>query len=281
MEHATPRYLHAKESVDERAYSRCVRDQLLDELPENPRILEAGCGTGVTVSRLLSWGLDRGEYRGIDAAEPIVSHARSARPAICRHAGEAVVPTDEGWRVADLDCQFRVGDALELASDQFAASADLVVAQAFLDLVDVERALDAFDDALGPDGVVYAPITFDGVTLFQPDHPADAAVERAFHAAIDDHPGRDSRAGRYLLDRLGANGKLLAVDSSDWVVRPRNGEYPADERYFLGRILDFIADALAIRSVEGGDEWLTARRAQLASGELTYVAHNYDLLFRP
>ena len=54
---------------------------------------------------------------------------------------------------------------------------------------------------------------------------------------------------------------------------------PADERYFLARILDFVADA-----VEGtGDEadaWLRTRRQQLDAGELSYVAHGYDVLYR-
>lgn len=282
MKHATPRYLHAKETVDGRAYSRRVRETVQDELPPSPRVVEAGAGTGVMVSRLLSWGVTRGVYRGIDAAEPIVSHARDVRPAVCHRRGETVVSTPgEGWQVADLDCRFLVGDALDLAGGQYRGGADLVVAQSFLDLVDGETAIDAFADATAPGGVVYAPITFDGVTLFQPDHPADAAVERAFHAAIDDRPGRDSRAGRHLLELGRERGDLLAVDGADWVVRPRNGTYRADERYFLGRILDFVADALADRPVEDGDEWLATRRRQLAAGELTYVAHNYDLLFRP
>lgn len=281
MDHATPRYLHAKETVDGRAHSRRVRDRLLEGLPESPRIVEAGCGTGVTVSRLRSWGVDRGAYRGIDASGPIVAHARSVRPAVCRRAGDEVASTADGWRAADLACRFLVGDALELAGGQFPGGTDLVVAQAFLDLVPMEDALDAFDDALAPDGVVYAPITFDGGSRFLPPHPADDAVERAYHAAIDEVPGRDCRAGRHLLDRLRERGDLLAADASDWIVRPRDGAYPADERYFLGRILSFVAEYLAERPVDGADDWLAVRRRQRAAGELTYVAHNYDLLFRP
>jgi len=279
MDHATPRYLHAKESVDERARSRRVRDLLLDTLPEAPRVVDLGCGTAVTVSNLRRWGVERGRYRGIDAAAPIVAHARATRPAICRRAGATVDEDPAGWRVDDLDCRLRVGDALALAGEQFTDGADLVVAQAFLDLVDVDDALTVVDEALAPGGVLYAPITFDGVTCFQPDHPDDEAVERAYHAAIDAEPGRDSRAGRHLLDRL-REGDLLAIDSADWIVRPRDGAYPADERYFLSRILSFVGDALAGSSVDGSD-WLATRQAQLEAGELNYVAHQYDLLARP
>jgi SAM-dependent methyltransferase len=279
MDHATPRYLHAKESVDQRARSRRVRDRLLAALPEAPSVVDLGCGTAVTVSNLRRWGVERGRYRGIDAAAPIVAHARATRPAICRRAGAAVTRDSQGWRVDDLDCRLRVGDALALVDEQFPDGADLVVAQAFLDLVDLDHALATVRDALVPDGVLYAPITFDGVSCFQPDHPDDEAVERAYHAAINAEPGRDSRAGRHLLDRL-REGDLLAVDSADWIVRPRDGAYPADERYFLSRILSFVGDALAGAAVDGTD-WLATRRAQLEAGELTYVAHQYDLLARP
>jgi SAM-dependent methyltransferase len=276
MEHATPRYLHAKESIDERALSRRVRDHLLAALPTAPRIVEAGCGTGVTVSRLRSWGVDRGEYRGIDTSSAIVSHARGARPRICRREGASVRATDTGWLIDALDCRFRVGDALARAPDQFEDGADLVVAQAFLDLVDIEAAIDAVASALAPGGMLYAPITFDGTSCFLPAHPDDEAVERAYHAAINAQPGRDNRAGRRLLDRLRGEA-LLAVDSSDWIVRPHEGGYPADEQFFLSRILDFVGDALADAPV-AADDWLETRRDQLTAGTLIYVAHQYDLL---
>jgi hypothetical protein len=124
---------------------------------------------------------------------------------------------------------------------------------------------------------VYAPITFDGETAFQPDHPADDAVVAAYHDAIDAEPGRDSRAGRHLLDRCRVrDGDLLAVGASDWVVYP---PYPADERGFLATILEFVAAAIEGR-VDGAADWLRTRRRQLDAGELSYVAHGYDVLYR-
>ena len=135
--------------------------------------------------------------------------------------------------------------------------------------------LDALGGAAGGDGLVYAPLTFDGETVFLPEYPADEQVVEAFHAAIDAAPGRDSRAGRRLLDRLRERGaRVEAVAASDWIVRPS-----ADERYFLACILGFAADAIG--SSKRGEEWLETRRRQLREGELTYVAHGYDLLWRP
>ncbi|WP_049985971.1 class I SAM-dependent methyltransferase [Halobellus rufus] len=293
MKHARPRYLESKRTVDARARSPRVRDRLLAELPDEPTILEAGCGTGATVPQLLSWGVDAGRYRGIDTDERIVSFAREVRPPALRRAGHTVTvagtdrpvsratasPPD--FAVEDLSISFETGDALDALES--AGSVDLVVAQSFADLVPLDRFVSAIESALRPGGLAYLPLTFDGGTIFQPDHPDDAAVERAYHAAIDDAPGRDVRAGRHLADKLRKrDGDLLAMASSDWVVRPQDGRYRADERYFLAQILGFVAGALseAADAPEGFDSWLSTRWAQLDAGTLLYVAHQYDLLYR-
>ena len=58
MDHADPRYLLAKRSVDERAFARPVQEAVQSRVPPAPRILEVGCGVGTTVPRLLEWGLE-------------------------------------------------------------------------------------------------------------------------------------------------------------------------------------------------------------------------------
>ncbi|MFB6250983.1 MAG: SAM-dependent methyltransferase [Halobellus sp.] len=300
MNHARPRYLESKRSIDQRAFSRPVRDRFFDELPSEPRIFEAGCGTGVTVPRLLSWGVEAGRYRGVDTDPRIIAFARAVRPQELRREGHATgnVPPEDGvsptdaapdedgrpdFTAADLSVRFATGDALAALESSSTTGYDAVVAQAFADLVAPSRLASAVESSLRPGGLAYFPITFDGGTLFQPDHPADDAVEKAYHTAIDDRPGHDPRAGRHLLDLLGRrDGDLLAAGGSDWIVRPRNGGYPADERYFLSRILGFIAEAVPPTSVDvpDFDDWLATRREQLAAGTLTYVAHQYDLLYR-
>jgi hypothetical protein len=281
VNHADVRYLEAKRTVDDRALDRRVRDRLLAALPDAPRVLEAGAGTGVTVSRLREWGVG-GRYRGVDRAEAVVERARERardEPGVeladgaGGDGGDADATDEDGD--APLTVGFEVGDALSAFAGD---AADLLVAQAFLDLVPLGEALSAFEAALSPGGLLYAPITFDGGTIFQPDHPADDAVVAAYHDRIDARSGRDVRAGRHALDRLGRrDGDLLAVGASDWVVRPRDGAYPADERFFLSHILEFVERAVDVPERDG---WLAARRDQLSAGELTYVAHGYDLLYR-
>jgi hypothetical protein len=266
MDHADPAYLAAKRTVDDRAIDRRVRDRTLDELPAGPRILEAGAGTGVTVERLLAWGITEAEYRGVDRDADAIAAARDRAAALDGQQDGATT----------LDVTFERGDALTAFEGE---RADLVLAQAFLDLVPIRRAVDALTAALRPGGLLYAPITFDGDAVFLPEHPADGAVIGAYHDHIDDRPGRDVRAGRHLLDHLRRrDGDLLAAGASDWLVHPRDGGYPADERAFLDTILDFVATA--VEGVPGSEAWLRTRRDQLDDGDLAYVAHGYDVCYR-
>jgi hypothetical protein len=82
-----------------------------------------------------------------------------------------------------------------------------------------------------------------------------------------------------------ARAPALAAGSSDWVVHSaRDGNYPADEAYFLRRILDTTGDALRNRPdrVEPANlaDWLAVRSRQLAAGDLIYIAHQLDFVGR-
>lgn len=280
MNHVDPRYLEAKRTLDSRARSPRVRDQLRTALPADPTILEIGCGTGTLLPRLIEWGIDAGTYRGIDAAEQLLAFARDVRPAEFRREGRSLVEQDRGFTVANLSVTFEQGDGLEALAAS--TDVDLIIAQAFADLVPLSTLVSGIESALAPGGLAYLPITFDGGTIFQPDHAADQAVERAYHEWIDAQSGRDVHAGRHLADAFGRrkNGVLVGMAASDWVLRPREGNYPADEAYLLRKILDFIDQAISHESVDGTSDWLATRRNQLAAEELTYVAHQYDLLYK-
>ena len=279
-EHARVRYLEAKRSVDAESRSRRVADRFVAALPAAPRVLEAGAGTGSLVPWLVDHGVTAGNYRGVEASAAVVAHARHARSAELRYRGHEVTGGQADHRVADLRFSFEVGDALaELPGDD--AGADAVVAQQFMDLVSIPEAVEAFTDSLTPGGVAYFPLTFDGMSAFGPAHEADRAVERAYHQAIDQTEGRTSRAGRRLATHLRRGpGELVAMDASDAIVRPHGDSYRADERYFLECILGFVESSVAPETVPTIDDWLRTRREQLACGDLIYVGHRYDLLYR-
>jgi hypothetical protein len=78
-----------------------------------------------------------------------------------------------------------------------------------------------------------------------------------------------------------ANIQTLDAGSSDWVVIPHHGVYPADEGYFLHFIVNIMYGAL--RNHPDLDQlqfeqWIAKRHAQVEAGELIYIAHQMDYL---
>jgi SAM-dependent methyltransferase len=274
--HGRARYLSAKRSVDDRARSDRVRERLLAAVPSSPRVVEAGCGLGFAVPTLRSWGVEPRSYLGVDADAGTVALARHLLPRVLRRRGVDARETPAGCRVDGADLAVAPGDALRVLPAAARGRADLLLAQSVLDLVPPWAFVETAERTLAPGGVGYAALTFDGETTLCPAHPEDERVLAAFHASIDGEPGRHARAGRRLVEAVRARGhRLLAVDRADWVVRPVEGSYPADEQWFLAAILAVVAGA-----VDDADDWLAARRRQLAAGTLSYRARNLDVCWR-
>ncbi|MWV41285.1 methyltransferase domain-containing protein [Natrialba sp. INN-245] len=321
-------YLAAKRTVDDRALNRRVLERFSDELAgiDDPaRVVEFGFGVGTMIERLAEWGRlpERTSYRAIDRDPENVAVARA-------QVSDRLEPTeyrivddhDSGWAATREDVgtvepdgvetadfgertdgrsialTLEVGDALSpetVASDDDAgrndACADAVIAAAFLDIVDLERALEAIAAALEPGGLLYAPITFDGATGFAPSHPLDDRIERAYHRHMDEiRDAGASTTGRRLLSSLPEHGfETIVAGGSDWIVRPRSADegsgYPAAERTFLEAILETVDEALAAYPtdvLEPADRraWLSTRRRQLEESELSFVGHHIDVLGR-
>ena len=280
MNHARTRYLESKRSVDQTALSEVVRTSFVDAVPPNPSIVEVGCGTGVTVPRLFEWGISDAAYKGIDQSQTLIDFAEDVRPRELANQGHSVAETDDGFSIGPFEAQFDRGEVPAALADE--QDHDVVMAQAFLDLVSIEQFFTAAVEALTPGGLIYAPITFDGATMFYPSHPADHAVEKGFHRRMGSTDDQAVTAGRESIEvcrRL--NGPLRAVRSSDWIVRPDGRGYPRDEAFFLSCILGFIEQS--VESLDGPhrlDEWLQTRRRQLDNADLMYVAHQFDILYQ-
>lgn len=285
-----PDYLTAKRSIDDRALDTAVLERFasaLDESRAGPKILEVGAGTGTMVARLSDRGLlpDGTTYLAVDQDPTHIEHARESVPDWLAASGYAL-SEDGDTLVAERNgravrVRFEVADALALD-----VAADAVVAGAFLDLLSIPDGLERLSASLDG-GVLYAPITFDGLTGFVPRHPDDTAVTRAYHRHMQyrDQPGRPD-AGRAVIEAIPAiGGEVLAVGGSDWIIRPENDAYPGDEALVVDHLLSTIVAAVSSLddsrlSEETLDDWETTRRRQLESAELTFLAHNLDILAR-
>jgi SAM-dependent methyltransferase len=287
------RYLAAKTTVDDQALNRHVLAELRRLMPAGaPRVLEVGAGLGTMVARLLDWGVvGAGEYVLLDADRHLLEYSRRWLHdwATARGVRSDLLP--DGVQVGDLRVRMvhaELGCYLEAAHGELA---DVLIANAVLDLVDVPAVLPGLLRLLAPGGVYWFTINYDGESIFTPGHRHDDQVMRAYHRDMDERirygrPAGESRTGRRLFHYLAdAGAPALAAGASDWVVYPApDGNYPADQAYFLRSILNTIGDALRNRQdrLEPADlaDWLAVRCRQLAAGELVYIAHQLDFVGR-
>src|SRR5262249_7863908 len=161
------RYLAAKTTVDDRALNRHVLAELCRLMPAGaPRVLEVGAGLGTMVARLMDWGtVGAGEYILLDADRRLLDRSRRW---LCDWAAARGLRSDllpDAVRVGDLRVRLvhaGLGSYLEApvlvrgatlltgghprAPDgpeppAHGAPADVLIANAVLDLVDVPAVL--------------------------------------------------------------------------------------------------------------------------------------------
>lgn len=307
-----PRYLAAKKSVDDRALNQHVWDTLSQQLRARPvdaqkplRVLEIGAGIGTMVERALTRGLFTNvDYTLVDTVAENIATARQRLPEWATAQGftvqEITGATPAALQISrsatseqaavQLTLTLHTADCFDFAarpeqSDRY----DLLIAHAFLDLVNIPRALPRLQRLLRSQALCYLTINFDGGTLLQPeiDPPFDNLIEALYHETMDKRivngePSGDSRSGRHLFGHLRQAGiDILDAGSSDWAVFAGKAGYPADEAYFLHFIVQTMADAL--RGNPALDQarfaaWIAERHAQIECGELVYIAHQLDFL---
>jgi len=305
------RYLAAKKSIDDRSLNQHVWAQLAAALPpaspENPlRVIEIGAGIGTMIERTLEQGLlHDARYTALDNQPENLAAARlrlegwtTARNIEMRSSPGQVLLEQDHHQVAvslvDADVlDWIAGQRAGQDAAQHIAgpAADLLLAHAVLDLLDVHAILPGLLGLLAPHGLFYFSLNFDGLTLLEPaiDPELDELIPLLYHRTMDNRlvsgkSSGDSRTGRHLFAHLQTAGaNLLAAGASDWVVYPIQGSYPGDEAYFLHFILHTIHQALRGNPELDPlrlDGWVAQRHAQVEHGELVYIAHQIDVLGR-
>jgi SAM-dependent methyltransferase len=287
------RYLAAKTTVDDRALNRPVLAELRRLMPAGPsRVLEVGAGLGTMVARLLDWGVvSTGEYILLDTDRPLLDRSRRWLGDWAAARGLRSDLRPDGLQLGELRVRLVHAELARYLETDHGARADVLIANAVLDLVDVPAVLPGLLRLLVPGGVYWFTINYDGETIFAPGHPHDDQVLSAYHRDMDERvrygrPAGESRTGRHLFHQLrSAGAPAVAAGSSDWVVSAGpDGHYPGDEADFLRSILSTIGDCLRSHPnwVDPADlaGWLAARRRQLATGELVYLAHQLDFTGR-
>lgn len=285
--YSTVRYLKAKAAVDDDALNARVYDALaqgINDMERPLRVIELGAGVGSTFRRLFERGLlSDGEYVMVDHESESLAEASQTVDGVLGSSGRAELSVDSV-----------VADAIAYLQEHAEAGrfADVIIAQALVDLLNVPEFLEAAAKALRPGGLLYLPITLDGENVFEPITNAvlNARVVDSYHRTMDERrtqnglPTGGRRAGRALLREIPQTGlEIAAAGSSNWVVYPQDGSYPQDVAYFLHHIINFVWEALnehAIVFNVGLEEWVAERHMQIEHGELAYIAQQLDVLAR-
>lgn len=295
------RYLAAKKSVDDRALNQHVWRSLVRNLAHIPpakplRILEIGSGIGTMLERMLEWDLlSYAEYTAIDSEPENIIHVRRRLPDwAAAHGYRCQQESQNNWRLAGQDSRIKASfencDLFQFITRESGRNEwDLLVAHAFLDLMDIPNTLKQIKKFLTPQGLVYFTINFDGTTILEPeiDPELDELIQTLYHQTMDrritdGRPSGDSRAGRHLFEYLKHSGfQVLDAGASDWIVFPETQGYPEDEAYFLHFIIHTIQQALSGNprlDSKRFANWVNERHTQIERGELVYIAHQLDFL---
>ena len=281
------RYLAAKQTVDDRALNRVVWDTLGKALPAQTaarplRVLEVGAGIGTMIERLVRREVLRHVvYTAIDADANNIAELKR-RWVAWQASTPGVVVEAEALDVFELTARPTVRGKW-----------DVLIAHAFLDLLNLPQALPQLLAVLRSGGLFYFTLNFDGATILQPEiDPAfDAEIEQLYHQTMDERltygePSGDSHTGRHLFHLLRRAGvEILEAGSSDWVVYADRAGYRNDEAYFLHFIIDTIQRALSahpalVDQQAAFQAWIDRRHRQIEEGTLVYLAHQIDLVGR-
>jgi len=284
------RCLLARKSVDDRALNRHVFGLLARALAKRPagaplRVLEAGAGAGIMLTRLMEWRLfERARYTLLEPAPEKADYApqwwrRWAKTwnGALKQKRPGVYLLQHGQQRVRARLRLRsLEDHLERART---GRYDLLIAHDFLPAVEAGLLLPRMMPLLRPGGYAWFTANCDGALLCEPglsqvDEPALLA-RYARQAAP--WPAR-----RLLTLIRDCGARLLAAGSSDSVLfADERGAYPADERFYLARRLEAIRETL--RADPGVDaaalsDWYALRRSHLEAGSLVFVSHRLDIL---
>ena len=257
-------WLRLREPFDHAARSTALVETLLGILPASRplRILElaAGLGSGM---RFLAPLLPTPQHW------TMIDHD----PALLASVGP---PPTNSITLETLEFDLRELDKLDF-------SADLVSTQALLDLVSddwLESLVNLLADRSLP---LLAALTVDGRIRWSPEDPRDVKIQQAFRAhQTGDRgfgPSVGTRAALELERLLSARNYTIIRKQADWSIAPAFTQ-------MLTQLVDGTAEAAMeacgnITTTKTVTDWHRARRAAIASGDLSLQVGHLDLIAFP
>ncbi len=281
-EHFDRDWLALREDFDARSRNLHLARKLLDVLPERPRLLDLGAGTG-SLFRFLAPLIRRPQsWIFVDADSDLLGEAFRTTAEWAKARGWAVTWPDRVLLVHAPAGAWRIeGLALDLAHAPAGlplAQVDAVLCSALLDLVSAAW-LERFAAALRTPFL--AGLSVDGRDAWLPHHPADAIATAGFRR----DQGRDKGFGRALGTHapsvtrrtLAECGFAVISAPADWRV-PRSALRMA--RALVRGRADGARTALPAHHA-AITTWEAARLRQAIQGQLAIRVGHRDILALP
>ena len=275
----SPEWLRLREPVDHRARDLVLARRLKAHFADRNAVTvyDLGSGLGSNLRGAYRWLPRRQHWVLVDYDAALLAAAREEilRWADEAHSSRAMIDAIKDGRTLKIEFAGR-----DLAADPAVwgtAKPDLVTAAALFDLVSAEW-IGRFTAALAASGAAfYTVLTHDGRSVWQPSHPADAAMKAAFETHFGGDKGFGPSAGgdatRLIAEALTAAGYRVERAQSPWML----GEA---DRALIAEVAEGWAKAVQETGrVEQAeiDQWLAARRGP---GTECIVGHE-DMLSLP
>jgi hypothetical protein len=258
-------WLALREPFDLRARNSAVLEAVSTSLKARAwvRVVDLASGTGSTLRALSPHLPARQSWKLIDNDAALLKQAIAP-------------PLDKDLVVS--------AETLDLSRDLAAAleqPADLVTMSALLDLVS-EPWLDEFAAAIAARSIpVYAALSYDGRTSFDPADSSDAAVTDAVNAHQRTDKGFGAALGpaaaAFAISRFEAVGYSVVSGEADWAIG-------REDRYMQIELLGGWANAAKetnALSLDETDAWLARRRSAVAAGRSSIHVGHVDFFATP
>lgn len=176
-------WLKLREPADHRSRNGALADALSArfQLRDKVSVTDIGCGTGSNLRGTHDLLPDQQSWTLVDHDAALLQAAReelSSWADSVREDGEALA-LEKGRR--RIEVNFREADLSADLEAALGGASDLITAAAFFDLCS-EAFIRRFAQAVAARrAVFYTVLTYNGITRFQPHHPADNAIVGAFH----------------------------------------------------------------------------------------------------
>ena len=272
----SPEWLALREPVDHRSRNIDILALLRDAFAnrESLTIADLGCGTGSNLRATAPHLPRRQEWLLVDHDPKLLAAARVQLTAWADAVEEGFETLKIRKDGRELVVAFREADLAADLDDVLADGVDLVTAAALFDLVSVSW-IEHFARAVARrGGAFYTALTYDGVEIWTPPHPADADMLAAFNDHQEWDKGFGPSAGPKAVEVM-----ARAFRAHDYDVAIGDSPSHLKEAPLIRDVVECVAAAVRDTGQVAGHriaDWIAVR----SNGATCIIGHT-DLLAIP